>query len=246
MAVSTRNAQWTAGAGDRIIGTASDGTGSGVTSVAITILRVSTGLYWNGSSFSSVSPVSFAATNTGTAFSTWSLPFPTVNFPADGAYTITSTATDAVGNIQSPPASNTFRIENPSATITGKVVDDVDGDGVDDAEPGLAGATVTLYRDTNANGAYDGGIDLQQGSAQVTTSSGLFSFGPVVADTYFIIETNPPGYVSTAAIAGSNGASVVTSDRIKVTIPALTTSSGNEFLDHGRANVDEYDQARHQ
>ena len=45
----------------------------------------------------------------------------------------------------------------------------------------------------------------------------------------------PPGYVSTAAIAGSNGASVVTSDRIKVTIAALTTSSGNEFLDHGRA-----------
>ena len=124
-----------------------------------------------------------------------------------------------------------------TGTISGKVVNDANGNGTDDSEAGLAGASVKLYHDTNGNGTYDSGTDMQEGSAQVTTGTGAFSFGTLFADTYFVIETNPTGFVSTAAIAGTNGATVVTSDRIKVVLANGITSSGNEFLDQEQADL---------
>jgi hypothetical protein len=42
---------------------------------------------------------------------------------------------------------------------------------------------------------------------------------------------------STAAIAGTNGASVVTSDQIKVVLAVGVTSAGNKFLDQQQANL---------
>src|SRR6185436_8901026 len=79
--------------------------------------------------------------------------------------------------------------------------------------------------------------DLQEGASQVTTSTGTFSFVTLFADTYFVTETNPTGFVSTAAIAGNNGATVVNSDQIKVVLAAGATSSGNKFLDQRQANL---------
>ena len=65
----------------------------------------------------------------------------------------------------------------------------------------------------------------------MTTATGLWSFSNLAADTYFVTETNPSGYSSTAAIAGTNGASVVNADQIKVVLAAGATSSDNKFLD---------------
>src|SRR5205823_3989320 len=92
-------------------------------------------------------------------------------------------------------------------------------------------ADVKLFRDTSSPfGTLDGG-DTQVGSTQTTTGTGAFSFTGLAADTYFVTETNPSGFGSTAAIAGTNGASVVTSDQIKVVLAAGASSTGNEFLD---------------
>jgi len=66
-----------------ISGTATDG-GSGVANVKVSIKRESTGLYWNGSTFSSASENLITATGT----TSWSLAFAVGNFPAGGPYTV--------------------------------------------------------------------------------------------------------------------------------------------------------------
>ena len=76
-----------------LCGNSSDGVGSGVTQVRVSIRQVSTGNYWNGTSFSSSSEVLLTATGTAS----WSLAFAAASFPADGSYTVRAMATDGVG-----------------------------------------------------------------------------------------------------------------------------------------------------
>ncbi len=119
-------------------------------------------------------------------------------------------------------------------SITGSVLNDLNGNGADNSDPGLANATVQLFRDTNSNGSFDSGTDAQVGANQTTPSSGTFSFAGLTADTYFVVETNPSGFVSTAALFGTNGASTVNSDQIKVVLAAGATSANSKFLDQER------------
>ncbi len=100
------NTTWPTGCGGgAFCGTASD-TGSAVGSVAVSIRRSSTGLYWNGTSFAAVAETWTAATGT----TSWSLPFAATAFPADGSYVVSARATDAVGNVSAPIA-RTFSID---------------------------------------------------------------------------------------------------------------------------------------
>src|SRR5881296_2302467 len=96
----------------------------------------------------------------------------------------------------------------PSGTISGTVIDDANGDGVKDpTETGLAGATITLYQDANANGTFEMGTDTTRDSA-TTTSTGVWSFTVTENpnnETFFVVETNPAGYNSTNAIPGTGG-----------------------------------------
>ena len=112
--------------------------------------------------------------------------------------------------------------QGATLTVAGSVIDDVDADGTADiGEAGIAGVTVTLYRDKNGNGTYDAVTDT---SVRVATTSpaaetlGQFSMTMLPPGTYFLIETDPSGYVSTT----SNTRTLV-----------LTTesSTGNAFLD---------------
>jgi hypothetical protein len=105
----------TAGWSGSISGTASDAS-AGVASVAVTIQQVSSGNYWNGTGFTSSTPVSFTATGT----TSWSLTFAAANFATDGTYVVTSTATDNAANVQTTSASNTFVVDKtiPTASIT--------------------------------------------------------------------------------------------------------------------------------
>jgi hypothetical protein len=84
-----KNATWTGA----ITGTATFATGTTGRVVEVSMQRSSTGLYWNGSSFSAASETFIAATNT----TAWSFSFPSGNFPADGAYVAHSRATDNNG-----------------------------------------------------------------------------------------------------------------------------------------------------
>ena len=89
------NASYSAGCGtpaDDICGTSAD-PGGGVASVAVSIQRASTLLYWNGTSFSSATEVYLPAVGT----TSWSFAMSATSFPADDGYTIHARATDNVG-----------------------------------------------------------------------------------------------------------------------------------------------------
>ena len=90
-------ATWVAGCGTPttgdLCGTAAD-VGSGLSSVELSLLRVGTSSYWNGSGFAAASETWLAATGT----SSWSYAFAGTSFPADGTYTVRWRATDLVGN----------------------------------------------------------------------------------------------------------------------------------------------------
>ncbi len=103
---------WNAGcASAGFCGTASDGTGSGLQKVEISIRR-GTGNYYDGSSFSSGSEVYLAATGTAS----WSYDFATTEFPVDGSYTIHVKATDNAGNVE-VFSSRTFVYDASAPTV---------------------------------------------------------------------------------------------------------------------------------
>ena len=113
------------------------------------------------------------------------------------------------------------------------MLNDLNGDGLaNDGGVGVAGATVALFRDVNSNGVFDSGTDTQVGASVTTPASGAYSFASLATGVYFVNETNPAGFVSTAAIAGTGTGTtslVQTNDRIRVTIStAGSTSSGND------------------
>lgn len=83
-----------------ITGSAADAGGPGISQVTVTIQNAK-GDYWNGTKFA---PSTFqlpAATADGWA--TWSLSFPSADFPKTGSYTVTASATDS-NNVASAPA----------------------------------------------------------------------------------------------------------------------------------------------
>ena len=105
-------ASWTAGcAGAGFCGTATDNSGAGIQKVELTI-RQGAGNYWDGSGFSSGSPVFVLATGG----SSWSYAFPASSFPADGSYTVQVRPTDNLNGVGAL-SSTTFTIDQtpPSA-----------------------------------------------------------------------------------------------------------------------------------
>jgi hypothetical protein len=99
-------ASWTAGcAGAGFCGTASDNSGAGLQKVELTI-RQGAGNYWNGTSFSSGTPVFVLASGT----SSWSYAFPASSFPADGTYTVQTRATDNLNGVETS-TSTTFTVD---------------------------------------------------------------------------------------------------------------------------------------
>lgn len=97
------NTTWTAACTSTVCGTATDN--NAVASVAVSV-RQGTGNYWNGTSFGSASEV--LTTAAGTA--SWTRAFLATSFPAEGAYTARSVATDVAGN-SSSGSSTTFTID---------------------------------------------------------------------------------------------------------------------------------------
>ena len=130
-------AGWNAGcATSGLCGTYGDGAvGSGVDTVEVSIRRDSTGLYWNGASFSAGSET---WANAALASGDWSRAFPASNFPADGAYTVRVRATDEAGNAQTP-TSRTFTFDGTAPT--GSLTAPADG-------AALRGASVAVSSDS--------------------------------------------------------------------------------------------------
>lgn len=110
--------------------------------------------------------------------------------------------------------------------ITGDVVNDVNGNAVDDAEPLLSGVTIGLWTDPDGDGNPDDGVLLgtttTDGAAD--PSGGDYSFINVAPGNYVVIETDPSGYSSTGDVVGAND------NEIPVDVTAAD-SSNNDFLD---------------
>ncbi len=101
-------ASWNAGCSTAVgdfCGTASDpgATASGVNNTKASMRRVATGLYWNGTSFSSSSEMLFPVGSTA-----WSMAFAFANFPSTGQYTVHAVTTDDAGNAGN--ASSSFQL----------------------------------------------------------------------------------------------------------------------------------------
>ncbi len=140
---------------DAITGTAADVGGSGVASVEVSIQQGS-GNYWGGSAFDSAAEVYLPATGTDT----WTLAFADANFPADGAYTVHSLATDEVGNVQTTSTTATFTYDTtaPTSTIT------FPGDGAAYNATGWTDAITGTAADVGGSGVASVEVSIQQGS----------------------------------------------------------------------------------
>ena len=129
-------AAWNAGcATSGLCGTHSDGSGSGVDEVRVSVQRDSTGLWWNGAAFASATEVTLGTSLSG---NDWSRPFPASNFPADGDYTVRVFATDEVGNAETP-STRAFHFD--ATAPTGSLTAPADG-------AYLRGASVTVSSDS--------------------------------------------------------------------------------------------------
>ena len=98
-----------------IAGTASDTGGAGLLRIEVSIRRVSSTLYWNGTAFADGSENWRTASGTAS----WSLAFAASNFPADGDYAVRVRAVDNANNTETA-TSYTVTIDNaaPNTTIT--------------------------------------------------------------------------------------------------------------------------------
>jgi hypothetical protein len=108
-------AAWAAGCATAgLCGSASPG-GSPVQKVEISLKRVSTARFWNGTSFGSTTEVWQAASGT----SSWSYAFAGASFPAEGQYTLRVRATDTAGNVTATSgATFVYDATVPKTTVT--------------------------------------------------------------------------------------------------------------------------------
>ncbi|HNU52412.1 MAG TPA: SdrD B-like domain-containing protein [Verrucomicrobiota bacterium] len=117
--------------------------------------------------------------------------------------------------------------------ISGTVFEDRDGNGLrGDSEPGLGGVTVTL-------------VGTQPDRSAVTSANGAYGFNDVPAGSYTVVESDPPGFVSTTAntrsvslVAGS-AATVSFGDQAagRVGGVVFADANGNGIRDAGEAGM---------
>ncbi|MCW1925853.1 SpaA isopeptide-forming pilin-related protein [Luteolibacter arcticus] len=126
---------------------------------------------------------------------------------------------------------NNFVEEQPGI-ISGTVWADLNNDNVGDV--GIAGVTLTLYTDPNADGNQADGV--AYGSPFVTLTGGAYSFTNLPPGAYVVVETQPSGYLTVidgdTTTPGDDAAnSSTTDDRIPVAVAANETDNGNDFIE---------------
>jgi uncharacterized repeat protein (TIGR01451 family) len=166
------------------------------------------------------------------------------NLP-DGTYTVVETDPPGFGSTGDVQGANDNRITvtidtgsvhanqdffdyrlplGQQASIGGTVWNDTNRDGVvDDGERGIPGVTIALYRDVNNNGAHDAEDELVRYA--LTDLDGGYAFGALEAGNYIVVETDPPGYISTGDISAPND------NQIPVSVNAGDKVTGQDFLD---------------
>jgi hypothetical protein len=136
-------------------------------------------------------------------------------------------------NLTTDGASDTtldFGFVSPYVSVGNLVWFDTDNDGIQDAgEPGIAGVTLSI---TKADGSAVTNVFGQPVTTTTTNSSGLYLFDNLPFGSYKVTVTNPAGYNSTTALAGSDRA--VDSSTGNATSTNLTTDGASDMtLDFG-------------
>lgn len=153
---------------------------------------------------------------------------------ADNTADISYATTGANGSGDSvPPVSYSVNVETKAASIGGQVVNDANGNGTKDAETGIPGVTVRLYRDSNGDG------DLTTGTVtlvavQTTDGSGNYQFLNLASNTgserYIIVEADPANYQSTNDADGGTDAKKI-DNKITLNVTAIKDYPDQNFLD---------------
>jgi len=222
-------AAWDAGCGTSgFCGTYADGAaGSGVQSVRVSIRRVSTGLYWDGASFSASGETLF---NAALAAGDWSRAFPASSFPADGSYTVRVFATDAASNAESP-SSRTFAFDGTAPT--GSLTAPADGAAV-------RGAAVTISSDSADSGTGVASAEFQRrpagGGAWTpidTDSSAPYS---VAWDTTALADGDYDLHALTTDEAGNTFTSPTRTVTVDNTAPSVSIVAPTGYVNGGSAD----------
>jgi uncharacterized delta-60 repeat protein len=144
-----------------------------------------------------------------------------------GSDAVTVTVKDAAGVTSNAGTFNvivtapTTPTPTPTATLAGAVDKDLTGNGTSADDTGLAGVTVALYRDVDANGVLTG-VDARLATT-VTGATGTYAFTSLPAGRYLVVETTPAGYLVTAPASGASYAAV--------TVAAAQQATGPTFDD---------------
>ena len=150
----------------------------------------------------------------------WQLADDLVTALPPGVYDLTATATDAAGNVGADTTTDELEILAPSASISGTVWADLNGDGVFDAdEPGMPG--VTVYLDENDNGQLDwvdadgdNAWDIGEGERWSSSAddnpvtsdvdeTGQYLFDGLATGNYLLRQESPAGFSATSELIGS-------------------------------------------
>jgi hypothetical protein len=210
-----RSSTWNAGcATSGVCGTHSDGSGSGVQKVEVSLRRVSTGLYWNGASFSSASESFHTANVSG---SDWSYAFGAANFPADGDFQVRVKATDNANNAE--PASSrpfTFDATAPTGSLTAPA-----------GGAAVRGASVTVSANSAdaTSGVADVSFEWRPAGGGSWTAIGLDSSSPysVGWDTTALTDADYELRAVTSDQAGNTFQSPVVTVTVDNTSPSAAT-----------------------
>ena len=106
------------------------------------------------------------------------------------------------------------------SSVFGAVFDDRNVDGAWDrtTEPSIEDVTVTLYNSTSLIGIC------------TTNEWGQYAFQVSQLGIYTVVETDPPGYVSTIAIPGDPGATWVSNNELGVNVTSLGVDFGDNLF----------------
>ena len=217
---------WTAGCTTPgLCGTATDNSGAGLQKIELSI-RQGAGNYWNGSAFASATPVFVLATGT----TSWSYGFPAASFPADGAYTVQTRATDNLRGVETP-SSTTFTIDQtaPSAFSLGAPTS---GQAIRNGQA----VSVPGGTPTDANGIANVAFKACAGGGACTFAAATETIGSSTVSPYSVTWSSQPadGTYAIVARATDNAGNTTDSAPVAVTVdntapvhaPALASGSG--------------------
>ena len=207
-----------------IAGSVSDSV-SGVQQEQVSILDVATNKYWNGSAFASGTETFLTATlaNPGANSTTWSVSFPSSNFPADGSYTVHAEGTDVAGNADAAGLLATFTYDNAPPTTT---------DGLA-GTPGTTGfrspVTVTLTAVDATGGVAATFYTIDTGSRQ-TYGGSPFTVSGQGAHNITFWSVDAAGNTETTKIDSFNIAAVSLSLSTFVAAPLIVPAGGQSII----------------